>query len=313
MNLSSVGILATYRCTIACRHCYINCSPEREEVLGLDLAERLLGQVKELGLPGSSIHFGGGEPCLYFDHLVEILKLGQRLDMSPVSWVETNCSWCTSDQIARDRLGTLKENGVGKLWLSTDPYHQEFVPFENVARAYRIGVGVFGERGMTISRREYFDSPETWPDFESYAKDSPPMLMGRAYRCLSQFLPRKPLREFEGVRCEDQISPHQMREVHLNPDGTAMATNCSGVLIGDTIRNSLKQIFTEMDWRENEILRRLADRGPLGLLDMAPDFKPKETYASKCELCWEIRSAMAPQHPKTLHPPECYGFTKEGT
>ena len=61
MKLNSVGILLTYQCAIACRHCYISCGPHRKTVIDLDLAERLLRQIKEIGLTGMNVHIGGGE------------------------------------------------------------------------------------------------------------------------------------------------------------------------------------------------------------------------------------------------------------
>ena len=306
MKLSAVGILVTYRCSIKCRHCYINCGPNRTGVVELDLAGRLLRQVKEMGLTGSNVHLGGGEAFLHFDRVVDILRTAERLRMAPISWVETNCFWCTSDPIVRERLKILHEAGVSKIWLSTDPYHQEFVPFENVARAREIGVEIFGEDRVTVSRREYFHSPDAWADLAAFANSFPPMLMGRAYTCLRHHLPRKPLDEIAQERCEGEVSPEEMREVHINPDGSIMPSNCSGIVLGDAGVTTLSELCGTDHWRKNDILRLLADRGPVGLLDMAPGFAPKETYVQRCELCWEVRSFLAAAHPRTLAPPECY-------
>jgi hypothetical protein len=306
MNLRSIGILVTYRCNIECSHCYINCGPHRTGVLELDLAERILRGAKDLGLDGSGIHVGGGETFLYFDRVVEILGIAEQLDMTPLAWVETNCFWCKSDDIVRDRLTTLRDAGAGKIWLSTDPYHQEHVPFENVKRIHRIGVEVLGEEGVIVQNQAYFESPEKWNDVADYIKSFPPMLMGRAYTELKRYRPRKPLAEFVSERCEDQISPEMMYETHINPDGSVMASNCSGVIVGDAEHRSLTDIFHDDDWCRNEVLRTLADKGPVGLLQMARDFQQKETYAQKCELCWEVRSHLAETIPDTFAPVECY-------
>ena len=309
MKLRSVGILVTYRCNIACRHCYINCGPDRSGVMGLDLAERVLCQLKELGLRGSEAHLGGGEPFIYFDRVVEILEIAARLDMTPLSWVETNCFWCTSDEIVRERLTILKKAGVSRIWLSTDPYHQEYVPLEHVRKAQRLGVEIFGEKAVTVRRQHYFESPEIWNDMAAYVNSTPPMLMGRAYKHLRGYLPRKPLEVIAREQCTDQINPKELQELHINPDGSVMASNCSGVILGDAGRRSLAVLCGGDDWRQNDILRTLADKGPAGLLGMAPDFKPKETYAQKCELCWEVRSYLAEAYPDTLAPTECYSLS----
>ena len=306
MELLRIGILATYRCNIECGHCYINCGPRRRGDLELDLAERLLLQAKELGLGGSDIHIGGGEAFLCFDRVVEILAIARRLDMTPLAWIETNCFWCTSDDTVRERLTILKEAGAGKIWLSTDPYHQKHVPIKNVRRAHRIGVDIFGENCVMVHNREYFDNPGAWTGLADYVNAFPPMLMGRAYRDLKQYLPRRPLAEFASVRCDGEMSPNAMVDIHINPDGSVMASNCSGLIVGDATRESLADILGGDDWRRNDVLRALADGGPVGLLAAAPDFEPKETYAQKCELCWEVRSHLAKTAPLTLAPAECY-------
>ncbi len=216
MKLSAVGILVTYRCSIKCRHCYINCGPNRTGVIELDLADRLLRQVKE------------------------------------------------------------------------------------------IGVEVFGEDRVTVSRQEYLDSPDDWPDLAAFANSFPPMLMGRAYECLRHYPARKPLDEIAQERCEGEVSPEAMREVHINPDGSIMPSNCSGIILGDAWATTLSDLCGTDDWRKSDIPRLLADRGPAGLLDMAPGFVSKETYAQRCELCWEVRSFLSSAHPGTLALPEGY-------
>jgi len=275
-------------------------------VIELDLAERLLRQVKEIGLNGSNVHLGGGEAFLHFERVLDILGTAERLHMTPISWVETNCFWCTSEETVRERLKALDGAGANRVWLSTDPYHQEFVPFENVVRTKELAAEILGEDRVKISRREYFDSPTAWPDPATFAKAHPPMLMGRAYECLRHDLPRKPLDEFAQERCESEVSPQQMREVHINPDGSIMPSNCSGIVLGDAETTALSDLCGTDHWRKSDIARLLADRGPVGLLDLAPDFEPKETYAQKCELCWEVRSFLSSAHPETLAPPECY-------
>jgi hypothetical protein len=99
-----------------------------------------------------------------------------------------------------------------------------------------------------------------------------------------------------------------MREVHINPDGSIMPSNCSGIILGDAGATTLSKLCGTDDWRKGDIPRVLADRGPVGLLDLAPGFEPKETYAQRCELCWEVRSFLASDYPETLAPPECYSL-----
>jgi hypothetical protein len=306
MKLRRIGILITNRCNIECKHCYINCGPHRSGNLELDLAERLLREAKELGLSGPDIHLGGGEAFLYFDRVMEILEIAARLEMTPLAWVETNCFWCTSDDIARDRLTRLHKAGAGKIWMSTDPYHQEYVPFENVQRAYRIGVEIFGHDDVMLHNMEYFNNPEKWSDIPTYVEAFPPIVTGRAYTELSQYMPRRPLAEFADEKCAYEACPIEMEDIHINPDGSVMASNCSGLTIGNAESGSLSDIFHSDDWQRDEIVKTVTDNGPVGLLDLALDFEPKETYAQKCELCWEVRSHLAVRYPHAMSPVEIY-------
>ena len=173
-------------------------------------------------------------------------------------------------------------------------------------RAHTHSLEIFGPERTTVSNKNYLADPARSNDLDAYVNSAPPMLMGRAYHCLRQYLPRQPLADILREGCAERVDPSAMTYMHVNPDGTVMASNCSGVIIGDTRHTTLAHLHSGDAWRQNEILRVLAEDGPVGLLEMAAGFTPKATYAQKCELCWEIRSSLASTYPQTLGPCDCY-------
>jgi len=73
-----------------------------------------------------------------------------------------------------------------------------------------------------------------------------------------------------------------------------MPGTCAGIVLGlagggESIGQLWKRL--EKDWQERPIVGRLAAEGPVGLLAEAVSagYVPRDGYASKCHLCWEIR------------------------
>src|SRR5512139_2337197 len=73
--LLSGGIVLTYRCTNACRHCLYRCSPGRpDEWMSLETARRIFAAFRREPYL-HSLHLAGGEAMLRFDLLLEIVRL----------------------------------------------------------------------------------------------------------------------------------------------------------------------------------------------------------------------------------------------
>jgi MoaA/NifB/PqqE/SkfB family radical SAM enzyme len=156
----SAGVLLSYKCTSACRHCMYACSPDWDaKWLDADSAEIILSQLFQAmrgkyphpGRVGvnDGVHFTGGEPFLNFNLLVELTGLAGRPGI-PTTFAETNGFWATNDRIARERLRALKEAGLDGILISANPFILEHVPFERTERAVRISKEVFGSRNVIV-------------------------------------------------------------------------------------------------------------------------------------------------------------------
>ena len=115
------GIIWTYQCTIACRHCLFACRPERPHVVMRQ--EHCLSYLRAFHRFPRVIHLAGGECTIFYDEMLELCRAAQREGVSP-HFIESNSSWCVDDAIAERRFGELRDAGILGVLLSCDPYHQ---------------------------------------------------------------------------------------------------------------------------------------------------------------------------------------------
>jgi organic radical activating enzyme len=129
---SAIGFYIGDSCNIRCAHCATDSSPDislastPETVIDALCASILM-------TPGiDAVHVSGGEPFVHKKSLyylsTSLLKVGKKL------WVNTNGFWATSLDSAIKMLED-EMPGVNRLYLSTDTYHQAFVPLERIGFA----------------------------------------------------------------------------------------------------------------------------------------------------------------------------------
>ena len=155
----SAGLLLTYKCNCACEFCYYNCSPDKGGLMPVETAISAWQSLKILAGDSAKIHFTGGEPFLYWDHLQEILEQAQRQNLGKVDLIETNGFWATSEKIVRQRLKRLDKLGMNRFKVSTDPFHQEYVDIEPVRRLADIAIEILGSERVLVRWQKYLDNP----------------------------------------------------------------------------------------------------------------------------------------------------------
>lgn len=134
-----LAIALTLRCNLRCRHCLADSAPDTPPVGDdgrLDLARAdLLDWIAQAAGTGKVrvVSFTGGEPFLMYDCLTAGVERTAALGLGAT--VVTNAYWATSVARAWARLLPLRT--LAMLKLSTDVFHEEFVPLERVANAIR--------------------------------------------------------------------------------------------------------------------------------------------------------------------------------
>jgi len=151
----SGGLLLTYKCNAACEFCYYNCSPQKGGLMPVETCIAAWRSLQTLAGDQAKIHLTGGEPFLYWDHLVQILQEGRKQNLGPVDMVETNGFWAKDDHLVADRLHTLIELGVQRLKISVDPFHQEYVDIEPVRRLAHRAREMFGPDRVLVRWERY--------------------------------------------------------------------------------------------------------------------------------------------------------------
>ena len=160
----SLGLLLSYRCNTECRYCIYASSPKWEadwikeedvEIMFLHLSKIFNNVYPEGSYPPGQdqinfsygLHFTGGEPFLNYKLLYRLIELAKKYKM-PATFVETNCFWAKDDRVTEQKLRDLKEAGLGGILISVNPFTVEYIPFERIDRAVRMGSRIYGTNSI---------------------------------------------------------------------------------------------------------------------------------------------------------------------
>ncbi len=320
----SAGVILSYTCSAACRHCMYACSPEwgGEWISEADL-DLLLKQIADFIEPApagpgsiglsSGLHFTGGEPFLNFDLLCRAVEIGSEYEI-PSMFVETNCSWCRDDDETLLRLAKLRDKGLSGIMISVNPFYLEYIPFERTQRCIMQSMQVFG-RNTAVYQVQYYKKFTEWGitdkvPFDAYLRMEPEedllqnvefFLSGRSAFSLaprlenrfSYLVPRFPADVLSRQRC----APDFIRSWHNHFDccGNYMPGFCGGISFGNW--HDLNTLLTEgIDSGQQPVLGFLMDEDLGGLLTFARNrgyTECDEGYFSKCHLCAHVRKYLA--------------------
>jgi hypothetical protein len=312
----SGGLMLSYKCSAECRHCMYACSPKwTGDWITVDQLEQFLPQLAKVIKPSPygrqylslnhGLHFSGGEPFMNFKLLLKAVEIAETLKI-PSTFVETNCFWCNTDGLTRERLQKLKEKGLKGIMISVNPYYTEYVPFERTDRCVRISQDVFGQNVM-IYQMEYYlmfkrlriTATLSIDEYLKLAREElisdrvELFLMGRAAEELKGLYPRYPSERFFNTPCQ----PEFLRSWHNHFDnyGNFMPGYCGGISLGSWFE--LDRLLIEgIDMEQRPVLKYLVKEDMKGLLDFAENMgyqEPGEGYVSKCHLCLDIRKYLA--------------------
>ncbi len=313
----SAGLLLTYKCNCACEFCYYNCSPEKNGLMSVDMAISAWQSLRVLAGDDARIHITGGEPFLYWDQLQQILEQAIRLNLGKVDLIETNGSWATGEEVARQRLKILDKLGMRRLKISTDPFHQEYVEAEPVQLLARIAIEILGPERVLVRWQKYLVAPVSVKSlstaqreqaYVSAMRDYPCRFTGRAGGRLADLVAAMPIGEITSMNCRAEFLG--AKGVHIDPFGNVFSGTCSGIIIGNITQLPLEEIWKRFQPSQNEFLNTLFNYGPHGFLEQIESlgYKKARLYASKCHLCTSVRQFLFANGVETpiLGPAECY-------
>lgn len=321
---SSVGLMLSYYCPSRCACCYVFAGPDSlsaETEMSVALALDCWRAIRRLAGERGKVHITGGEPFSDYDRLRELLKQAHREGLEGLEKIETNAYWCTDEILVRERLAELKRWGLSKLQISTDVYHQEYVPIERVRLGCEVAEEVLGSDGVQVRWRDFLAASVQVAGQAPYAREElfraalsrrRERLVGRAARELVGLFPSRNYTAFAETNCHSVILGS--RHVHVDGAGNVFCGTCVGIIIDKVLpgqERSLDGIWRKFDYRTHPIFSRLAKEGPVGLLGLAEPlgYRHPDGYASKCHMCYEIRRFLyeSGQYLEFLGPGVCYG------
>ncbi|MFX1393224.1 MAG: 4Fe-4S cluster-binding domain-containing protein, partial [Promethearchaeota archaeon] len=149
----SGGLILNFRCNCECKQCMYLGSPKwKDDWISNKKLESILLKLskyikaspygREHVSLNYGLHFTGGEPFLNYENLLNAIKIAHNLKI-PSLFVETNCYWCENDEITKQRLLELKNNGLNGILISVNPFILEYIPFERTERAIIISMEIF--------------------------------------------------------------------------------------------------------------------------------------------------------------------------
>jgi hypothetical protein len=299
--LHSGGVMLTYKCDNACRHCLYGCSPKSsDEAMSEEMIDRTMSALsKERSLDG--IHFGGGESTLFFNRLIyavrSAVKHGVRID-----YLETNGGWCVDDKTAMDGFKRLRDAGLPGVLISASLFHLEFVPLSVTKTAIRAAHKVFG--GAFVWTSEVLRLMERLPDHNrKYPIQESCRLLGiesndgtlwqihsylnpcgRAARRLADGLRRYSVDKFNGDACDRTF--RATSHFHIDPYGNLFTGHCPGISVA-----TVNDLHPAIDETTAPFFTALSEGGPVEAWNRhAPELIPDTAgYIGKCHFCLELR------------------------
>ncbi len=301
-RLSNGGIIPLYKCPAACRHCLYGCSSGMgENYINDEQCHRLVKNLRDKGC--RSMHIGGGEPFLNFERLVNMLEVMRKYGLS-VDYIETNAAWCTdniSDDEILQRLRKIKAVGGNCLLISVDPYHIEFVklkyPLRLIKLCDEIGLEYFVWRYEYLRKLINLDHDKVYTRAEleqelgkNYIFDTANSYglsyNGRALNIAREYEKLKPIEEFLSHGACPSIT--STGHFHADYNSYYIPPSCTG--IGVPIED-----LTEITSEKYPVFNALANGGTKALYNCVKQFgftAKKQGYASKCDVCFDMRKFL---------------------
>jgi MoaA/NifB/PqqE/SkfB family radical SAM enzyme len=269
------------RCNIKCDHCVAAGDQFDLIKMELDQAKTCIIELSAAGVTG--ISFTAGEPFLYFEDMLELIKICHSLGI--YSRIVTNSFWAKDNEQTDTYIKDLQQAGLSQLRLSFSRWHQEHVAKENVVRAalscQQNNLDYFVSFVSDFSAADDF--------FEDYLRTNrlkffpePLIYSGRAKRYLKKPL----LTDYQDNRCTMNCYLAPDFNLYACCDAGSHFTTTNAFYLGNVTKNSAQSLFTKNDTNPLfNCIRRLGLSSIASYIGMPA--REIITYR-KCELCEKL-------------------------
>jgi hypothetical protein len=296
MLVGSFLVSVTEVCTVGCRHCGFRGSTRDREATREELSNWVL-QICDYGVP--RLIFTGGEAFQRFDLLCGAVQAATTSRRPPTIGIFTSSHWAKSEVETRDKLRQIE--GVSHLYLSSDIYHQERVPHQNVLNVIRAALEL-GIRNISICMTISEDWEEQhirnlYTAYESHLMFHVDRVIPTPF--LAQIAPAGTLHPPKPVHYKSSC---YLDTPLLNPNGDISACHAgkAGALVdlvdtpyflGNLHQASLRTIFDNAETNaEYQFLRCFGPKGVAEAIERSSALRATLRYpsfTSGCDLCFK--------------------------
>lgn len=266
------------RCNIRCNHCVAAGEELTTSKMELQEAKQTITKLANAGVTG--ISFTAGEPTIYFNDLLELLKLCKSHKI--FTRVVTNSSWAKDTESTQSQLKLLKASGLNQLRLSYSRWHQEHVPKENIINAAK------GAMSCDINYFVSFvtDFSETDKEYEDYLRDNsvkffpePLIYSGRA----KNYLKEKLFTDYQDNKCAMNLYLAPDFNLYACCDAGSHFTKTNVFLLGNIQKESVTELFSRSD--KNPLFNCIRNIGLTTIASYSGMPSRDIITYRKCELC----------------------------
>lgn len=278
-------LVYTLKCNASCSICCFNCHPNQSAKMRWEAALDFIRQASEI--PAfEEVSITGGEALLYAREVESLIEAGNHYGLK--TRLTSNGFWASSFDHALDRLRILKQKGLSTLAISTDEFHEPFIPYPYIENIFLANDNV--QLPLKLQRIITMDSPDH-PLQQKYPSQSWQKGACRPAGRAEQTIPKEAyLVDNLGARC------YEADVLTIFPDGSSYPC-CSQfvhnnpLMLGTAYNIPLQQLLRVKE--QNEFLSVMKAKGPKWLQE-AGEAKgiflqnKKERYVFICQLCTEI-------------------------
>ena len=303
--LQNIGLMLTYKCQVSCPHCIVECSPHRTEEMqesdALDWIRQIAhyrnGYIKVLSLTG-------GEPLFDIGKFRRVAECAANHGL--LTAVVTNAYWATDPGRAAEVLRSIPP--LAALSISTDSYHQKWIPIERIFNAIEAARVCSIPCSVAICTESVDD-----PEYRSLLARLESTIGAENITTVTTLLAGRALVTIQANVCKTTAEPAPYCCVPaaapvIFPDGRVIA--CIGPLItlkaehplvlGNAREMPLEQIFDRAE--VNPVLHALRVWGPAKLVELAraaglqAELPSEFVEGNVCDACYRVfsRPALAP-------------------
>ncbi len=266
------------RCNLSCEHCVATEDIPDSGNMGLERAKEIIVELGRANVGGVS--FSAGEPFLYFDEIVELVKLCREVGI--YTRVVTNSFWAKTAEASDRLVAELKQNGLCQLRLSFSRWHQKSVARDNVLNAARscqkVSLNYFVSFVTDFSKE---DDP-----YEQFLRDHQLTFFPESiiYAGRAKSFPRRDISTDYQTNCCD-MNPYLAPNLDMYAccDAGSHFPETNFFYLGNLSDTPLEQLFIKSE--TNPLYQLIRTMGVTNIASFA-GMKSRDiiTY-SKCELC----------------------------